>query len=169
MSNREDYNDGYQNGYWFGKDDGYRRGYEEGQQAERNRIKRAIDDDSTASELSPSSLITIPLMLAFLWWCFMKFLLFLAWVGGYNENFIFQLAYQIFLWGGIGVIIIMGIVGIIMAITEGHETKNSPEQPTNTPNPSRSDEYPPKEVFKAHPVTNSSTPWREEDPPEDAP
>lgn len=166
MSNSNDYD----NGYWFGKDSGYREGYEEGVQAERNRIKRAVDGSSNLSTSESSvlgSMIGGSIILTILGWCWIGLIIFLLWIGGQSESWWFPWIWRIAFWGGIGFIVIMSILGIIIAITECCVDKNDSEKSTDIPKPPQHDEYPPKEKFKAYPVKDSSMPWCEEDSPDD--
>lgn len=134
MSNKEDYEDGYRNGYWFGHDDAYQRGYEEGQQAEHDRIKRAIDSDSSENESSTlGSMIGTSITLTILGWCFAGLLSLLCWIGGDSDSWWFPWIWRIAFWGGIGFIVLMSIVGVAGTIMEQHEAKNPPEQPASDP------------------------------------
>lgn len=133
MSNNDDYN----NGYWFGKDSGYREGYEEGVQAERNRIKRAIDGsgDSLASESSVlGSMIGGSIILTIFGWCWAGLIIFLFWIGGSSGEWWFPWIWRIAFWGGIGFIVLMSVGGVMMAIIEEYEVKHPTEKPTDSLN-----------------------------------
>ncbi len=135
MSNNKDYNDGWQDGYWFGGDDAYNRGYEEGKQVERNRIKRTIDGDVDLDE--PSTLWSAvggSVVLTIFGWCFVGLILFLLWVGGSSGEWWFPWIWRIAFWVGVGFIVIMSVGGAIMAIMEEYEVKHLHEKPTNKPN-----------------------------------
>jgi len=134
MSNSNDYD----NGYWFGKDSGYREGYEEGVQAERDRIKRAVDGSSSlsapASEWSTlGAMIGGSIILTILGWCFVGLIIFLFWVGGQSGSWWFPWIWRIAFWIGIGFIVIVSILGIVMAIAECCTAKNPPEKPMDIP------------------------------------
>ena len=168
MSNSNDYNKGYQDGYWFGNDDAYRRGYEEGKQSERDRIKRALDGNSSTNESSALwSMFGGSIILTIFGWCFVGLLLFLFWIGGSSGSWWFPWIWRIAFWGGVGFIIIMTVAGIVMTIVEEYGAKNPPKDSTDAPKMPWHAEYPPKDKFKAYPVSDLNAPWREEDLPED--
>lgn len=147
MSNSDDYN----NGYWFGKDSGYREGYEEGVQAERNRIKRAMDGSiSPVSEASTlGSMVGGSIALTIFGWCFVGLIQLLGWIGGSSGKWWFPWIWRIAFWGGIGFIVVMSIAGIVMTMFEHREAKNPPQKPSNNLRTPWQAEYPPKEVYKA--------------------
>lgn len=150
MSNSEDYNKGYQAGYWFGNDDAYRQGYEEGRQAEHNRIKRTIDGNSPTNESSPLwSMISCSVILTLCGWCAIGLILFLFWIGGCSGSWWFPWIWRITFWCGIGFIVLMSIAGVVATIDEEHETKNPPEQPTGDPDEPWYKQYPPADVLEA--------------------
>ncbi len=132
MSNSNDYN----NGYWFGKDSGYHEGYEEGVQAERNRIKRAVEGSNSfpASESSTlGSMIGGSIILTLLGWSFVGFILLLLWIGGSSGEWWFPWIWRIAFWLGIGFIVLMSIGGIVMTAMEEYEEKYTPEKPEGEP------------------------------------
>lgn len=136
MSNNNNYNDGRQDGYWFGSGDAYNRGYEEGKQAERDRIKRAIDGGSLSAGESSTlgSMIGGSIILTIFGWCFVGLILLLFWIGGSSGEWWFPWIWRIAFWAGVGFIVIMSIGGAIMATMEEYEAKHPPEKPTNKPN-----------------------------------
>lgn len=149
MSKNNSYNDGWQDGYWFGSGDAYSRGYEEGRQAERSRIKRAIDGDLPVSK-PPTlwSMVGGSIILAIFGWCFAGLLLLLFWIGGESDSWWFPWIWRIAFWGGIGFIVMTSIAGIVMAIIEQREDKNSPAKPISDPNAPICKQYPPTNVIK---------------------
>ncbi len=148
MSKNNNYSDGWQDGYWFGSGSAYDRGYEEGKQAERSRIKRAIDGDSSASEASTlGSMVGGSVILILLGWCFIGLIMFLFWVGGESGSWWFPWIWRIAFWCGIGFIVVMSIAGVIMAIIEHKEIK-SPEKSIGDPNAPWYKKYPPADVVK---------------------
>lgn len=147
MSNSNDYN----NGYWFGKDSGYREGYEEGVQAERNRIKRAVEGDSglPASEASTlGAMVGGSIILTIFGWCFVGVIIFLFWIGGNSGEWWFPWIWRIAFWGGIGFMAVMNVLGIVMTIAEHQETKHSSEMPVDDPNMPWYKKYPPADVIQ---------------------
>lgn len=132
MANDDDYN----NGYWFGKDSGYREGYEEGVQAERDRIKRAVDGSSSLTSESSAlgSMVGGSIILTILGWGFVGSIIFLLWIGGSSGEWWFPWIWRIAFWAGVGFIVIMSIGGVIMTIIEEYEAKHPPEKPTNSLN-----------------------------------
>lgn len=149
MSKNNNYNDGWQDGYWFGSGSAYDRGFEEGKQAERNRIKRAIDGDSSENEPSTlGSMVGGSIILTLLGWCFVGLIMLLFWIGGESGSWWFPWIWRIAFWGGIGFIVVMSIAGVIMAIIEYKEVKNHPEKPADDPNMPWYKKYPPADVIK---------------------
>lgn len=151
MSNNHSYNDGWQDGYWFGSSDAYSRGYEEGKQAERNRIKRAVDGGgSSASEPSAlGSMIGGSIGLVLFGWCFVGLIQLLGWIGGNSGSWWFPWIWRIAFWGGIGFIAVMSIAGVMMTIGEYCEAKKPPENPVDDPNMPWYKKYPPADVIRA--------------------
>lgn len=150
MSSDDRYNDGWQDGYWFGSGSAYDRGYEEGKQAERNRTKRAVDGGSSLSVSEASTLGSMvggSIILTLLGWCFVGLIMFLFWIGGESSSWWFPWIWRITFWGGIGFIVVMSIAGMIMTIVEHKEIK-SPEKSTNDPNMPWYKKYPPADIIK---------------------
>lgn len=153
MSNNNNYNDGWQDGYWFGSGDAYNRGYEEGKQAERDRIKRAIDGGSLSAGESSTlgSMIGGSIILTIFGWCFVGLILLLFWIGGSSGEWWFPWIWRIAFWGGVGFVVLMSFAGIVIAITE---KKNPSEKPTDIPKSLRIQ-------------TNSEENWKKKYPPAD--
>lgn len=148
MSKNNNYNNGWRDGYWFGSGSAYDRGYEEGKQAERSRIKRAIDGDSSANETSTlGSMVGGAIILTLLGWCFVGLIIFLFWIGGESGSWWFPWIWRIAFWGGVGFIVVMSIAGVIMTIVEHKEIK-SPEKSTDDTNMPWYKKYPPADVIK---------------------
>lgn len=149
MSNNNNYNDGWQDGYWFGSGDAYNRGYGEGKQAERNRIKRAIDGSSSTSEsFTLGSTIGGSIILTLLGWCFVGLILFLFWIGGSSGEWWFPWTWRLAFWLGIGFMVLMSIAGIVMAIAEHQEDEHPIERPTGDPNAPWYKKYPSADITK---------------------
>ena len=150
MSNNNNYNDGWQDGYWFGSGDAYNRGYEEGKQAARNRIKQVIDDSSPSANESSTlgSMVGGSIILTILGWCFVGLIVFLFWVGGSSGEWWFPWIWRAAFWLGIGFIVLMSIAGIVMAVTEHRETKQLPKKSVDDPNMPLYKKYPPADVTK---------------------
>lgn len=147
MSNNNNYNDGWQDGYWFGSGDAYNRGYEEGKQAERDRIKRAIDGGSLSAGESSTlgSMIGGSIILTIFGWCFVGLILLLFWIGGSSGEWWFPWIWRTAFWGGVGFVVLMSFAGIVIAITE---KKNPSEKPADDPNMPWYKKYPPADVIK---------------------
>ncbi len=127
MSKINSYNDGWQDGYWFGSGDAYSRGYEEGAQAERDRIKRAVNgSDSSASETSTLGvMVGGSIILTILGWCWVGMIILLFWFVGWGGSWWFPWIWRIAFWLSIGFIVLMSIAGVVMEIIEHYETKNA--------------------------------------------
>ena len=150
MSNNNNYNDGWQDGYWFGSGDAYNRGYEEGKQAERDRIKRAIDGGSLSAGESSTlgSMIGGSIILTIFGWCFVGLILLLFWIGGSSGEWWFPWIWRIAFWGGVGFVAVMSVAGIIMKVIEHLKPDNTLEKPADDPNIPWYKKYPPADVIK---------------------
>ncbi len=149
MTKNNEYNNGWQDGYWFGSGSAYDRGYEEGAQAERSRIKRAIDGDLPAKEPSTSaSMVGGSVGLVLISWCFVGVIIFLFWIGGSSSSWWFPWIWRIAFWVGIGFVVVMSIAGIVMALIEQREAKNPLAQPADDPNAPIYKKYPPADVIQ---------------------
>ncbi len=151
MSKSSSYSDGWQDGFWAGSGSAYDRGYEEGVQAERDRIKRAVDGGNlSASKTSTlESMVGGSIALTIFGWCFVGLIQLLGWIGGNSGEWWFPWIWRIAFWGGIGFIILMSIIGIIISIAEHNEAKNPPQNPANSdPNAPWYKKYPPADVIK---------------------
>lgn len=112
----------------------YDWGYEDGKRAERERIKRAIDGGSPASEPSTLwSMVGGSIGLTIFGWCFVGLILLLLWIGGKSGSWWFPWIWKIAFWGGIGFIVVMSIAGVIMAIAEHRKSKCTPEKSADIP------------------------------------
>lgn len=149
MSQNHDYNDSWQDGYWAGSGSAYDRGYEEGVQAERRRIRRAVGDNPTADEASTlGSMLGGSIVLTIFGLCFVGVIQLLGWIGGASEAWWFPWIWRIAFWCGIGFIVLMSIAGAIMAFVEHREAKKPPGQPTDNQNVLWHKKYPPADVVK---------------------
>ncbi len=149
MSKNSSYDDGWQDGYWFGSGDAYSRGYEEGKQDERSRIRGAIDGVLPTSNPSTLwSMVGSSIILVIFGWCFIGLLLLLFWIGGESDSWWFPWIWRTVFWGGIGFVVVMSIVGVIMTIIEHQEAKNPLAKPIDNPNIPLYRKYPPADVIK---------------------
>lgn len=149
MSKNNNYNNGWQDGYWFGSGDAYSRGYEEGKQDERKRIRGAIDGGLPASEPSTLwSMIGGSIILVIFGWCFVGLILLLFWIGGESGSWWFPWIWRIAFWGGVGFIVAMSIISIVTAIIEYREAKKPSETLVDDPNIPLYKKYPPADATK---------------------
>lgn len=149
MSKSNSYDNGWQDGYWFGSGNAYSRGYEEGKQDERKRIRGAIDGGLPTSEPSTLwSMIGGSIILVIFGWCFVGLLLLLFWIGGEVSSWWFPWIWRIAFWCGIGFVAVMSIAGVIMAIIECQETRSPLVEPEDNPNIPFYKKYPPADVIK---------------------
>lgn len=138
MAKKSDYEAGYRAGRnnSLKSDNGreYRQGYVHGKQEydfwnDKNLYPGLRDDANTRQssqyydplEYDPSTLSTMiggSISLALIGWAFAGAILFLLWILGMSGSFLFQLIFQVALWGGIGFIVVMSAVGVIMTILE---------------------------------------------------
>lgn len=149
MSKDNNYNDGWQDGYWFGSGTAYDRGYEEGAQAERNRIKHAVDGNSYDKESSTlMAMIGGSIGLTLFGWCWVGVILLLLWVSGYSGSWWFSWIWRVAFWGGIGFVAVMSVAGIIMKVIEHLKPDNTLEKPTDNSNEPWYKKYPPADVIR---------------------
>lgn len=136
----------------------YDWGYEDGKRTERERIKRAIDGSSPASEASTlGAMVGGAMGLTILGWCFVGLILFLFWIGGKSGTWWFPWIWKIAFWGGIGFIVLMSIAGIVMAIIEEREAKNPPEKPADIPKSLRIQTNVEENWKKKYPIGDAGT------------
>lgn len=140
MAKSDDYQAGYRDGrnnfLRNSGDRNYRQGYAVGKQEydfwndkDLYPSLRGDEPEQFQQQSNPlsSDLPTLGTMiggsiaLAILWWAFAGLILLLLWIGGQSDSFWFHLLFQISLWGSIGFIVIMTIIGIITTIAEKYK------------------------------------------------